>query len=442
MDFQDGEIPDLIERDISIPLKLRVKRGISIIGPRRAGKTYFMFNLIRRLLMNKIGKDRVLYINLEDFRFEGVSYKDLMKFIDVYYDVFPRNRRVDVWFFFDEVQNISNWEKFIRGLIDKEKVQVFVSGSSSKLLSREIATGLRGRTLSSEVYPFSFKEFLRAKGFGLREYLSSYDKNTILNLLDEYMRWGGYPEVVIEKRMRSEIIREIWEVTIARDIVDRWGIRNIKVLRLLIKALRSSKILSIHRFYNYLRSMGIKLGKNILYNYLEYLYDAFIVFSLRRFSYSYKNIEMSIPKIYFVDNGLYLGEKDLGRLMENLIFIELKRRGYRENENIFYWRDQGGKEVDFIIKNSGFRQLIQVCYEITLDNERREINSLISASRELDCKDLLVITWDQEYTIEKDGRRINVIPLWKWLLKVIDSSSFSGKGIERRRGKDVFDEKP
>ena len=377
-----------------------------------------MFQLMRGLLERGLDRERILYVNFEDYRLEGISHRDFGRIIEVYYEMFPENKWRKVWFFFDEVQNVPNWERIVRTIIDSGRAQVFITGSSSKLLSWEVATQLRGRTLAYEVYPFSFREFLKARGFKVEEYMSSYKRNLLLSLLDEYLKWGGYPEVVIEKERRRKILEEIWEVTIARDIIDRWKIRNIKALRLLTRAIRESREFSIHRFYNYLKSLGLRVSKNTLYNYLEYLHDSLIAFPLKKLSYTYKNIEMSIPKIYLVDNGLYMEWRNTGRLMENLVLIELKRRGYKENQNLFYWRDYTGKEVDFIIKEGGrVKQLIQVCYELTPDNEKREIGALMKASRELNCKNLQIITWNQEDTIERGNLKIEITPLWKWLLR-------------------------
>lgn len=161
----------------------------------------------------------------------------------------------------------------------------------------------------------------------------------------------------------------------------------------------------------------MRVGKNVLYNYLKYLHDALIVIPLRRFSYSYKKVEMSIPKIYLVDNGLYLGKRDRSKLLENLVLLELKRRGYREDEDLFYWKDYLGKEVDFVVRKGGsVKELIQVCLELSYDNESREIKPLLKASKELRCKDLSIITMNQEEIITRDTSRIKVIPLWKWLI--------------------------
>ena len=412
-DYQEMDLPDLIKRNIDIPLDLRIKRAISIIGPRRAGKTYTMFQLMKILLERGVGRDRMLYINFEDYRLEGINYIDLKKIVEVYYEMYPVNSRLKVWFFLDEIQNVGGWEKVVRNIMDRWNIQIFLSGSSSKLLSREIATQLRGRTLTYIVYPFSFKEFLRARNFRIEKYMSSYEKNRLLNLLNEYLVYGGYPEAVIERERRMKILREIWDVTIARDIIDRWRIRNIRALKLLIRALRKSREFSIHKFYRYLKSLGLRISKNTLYNYIEYLNDSLILYLLKKYSPSYKNIEMSIPKIFFVDNGLYMAEESISKLMENLVFMELRRRNYVENEKLFYWKNSFGREIDFIVLDG---ELIQVCYELTYENKDREIKSLIKASKQLNYKKLRILTWNQEDTININNRKIEITPLWKWLI--------------------------
>jgi len=412
-DYQEMDLPDLIKRNIDIPLDLRIKRAISIIGPRRAGKTYTMFQLMKILLERGVGRDRMLYINFEDYRLEGINYIDLKKIVEIYYEMYPENSRLKVWFFLDEIQNVGGWEKVVRNIMDRWNIQIFLSGSSSKLLSREIATQLRGRTLTYIVYPFSFKEFLRARNFRIEKYMSSYEKNRLLNLLNEYLVYGGYPEAVIERERRMKILREIWDVTIARDIIDRWRIRNIRALKLLIRALRKSREFSIHKFYRYLKSLGLRISKNTLYNYIEYLNDSLILYLLKKYSPSYKNIEMSIPKIFFVDNGLYMAEESISKLMENLVFMELRRRNYVENEKLFYWKNSFGREIDFIVLDG---ELIQVCYELTYENRDREIKSLIKASKQLNYKKLRILTWNQEDTININNRKIEITPLWKWLI--------------------------
>jgi len=417
--FQDSELPELIERDINIPTDVPIRRAVSIIGPRRAGKTYEMFLLIKKLL-KVIKKEQILYVNFERADIGIVSYEDLIAMLETSYEIYPANKNKKMWLFLDEIQNVSNWEKFVRTALD-ENIQVFISGSSSKLLSREIATSMRGRSLSYRVFPFSFKEYLKTKKIGFEKYLSSYEKARILNALRNYMEYGGYPEAILYEKEREKILTELRETVIYRDVIERSKIRNVKAMRLLINALINSKEFSVNKFYNFLKSTGVKIGKNVLYNYLEYLNDVFFVFLLRKFSYSYKNAEQSIPKVYFIDNGLLRvsGIQDKGRLMENLVFVELLRR----NLDVSYHQSANG-EVDFVIKgDKKVKQLLQVCYNVEdLYTKERETGVLIKTGKDLGCKNLIVLTWDYEKAEEISWfgtkRVVKFTPLWKWLLEL------------------------
>ncbi len=414
-DFHQKDLPELIERETKIDYEIPINRVISIIGPRRAGKTYLMFQTIKQL-SEKIGRERVLYVNFESDLLFGCEMNDLRNMIETYYEIYPENRKKKVFIFLDEIQNVNGWELFVRGAIDEENTQFFVSGSSSRLLSKEIATQLRGRTITYSVYPFGFREYLRAKKFEIKKYPSSYEKSKLMNLLKGYILSGGYPEAVLYER--EKILREIWDVTIYRDVVERYGIKNVKVLRLLIKGLKSSLYFSVHKFYNYLKSLGITVSKNTLYLYMHYLEDALILYSLRKYSPSYKEVEQSMPKIYLVDNGLltveeYQGE---GRLMENLVLMQLIRQGFKANTDLFYYKSNDS-EVDFIIKEGlKMKQLIQVTYASSKDEiDKREINALVKAGDELRCKNLLAITRDYEGNIKVANKMIKCQPLWKWL---------------------------
>jgi hypothetical protein len=418
-DFQEFELPKLVRRDLKIEANLPIKRAISIIGPRRAGKTFFMFQVIGELLHDNIDKSRILYVNLESDSLIGCTIEDLRNMLNIFYEIYPENKKQKIYLFLDEVQNVPDWERFVRSVVDSEEIQVYVSGSSSKLLSMEVATSLRGRTLPYYIYPFNFKEFLRAKGFKVEKYLSSSQKAMLLNLLQKYMR-GSYPEVILFEMEGEKILKEIFEVTIYRDIIERFRVRNVRALRLMAKGLVSSTYFSIHKFYNYLKSLGMKVSKNTIYNYVEYFSDSLVLYTLRKYSRSYKEVEQTIPKIYLVDNGLLIvnGVESTSRLMENLFFSELLKKGFTPNENLFYF-GSNDKEVDFVIKSGGkVKQLIQVCYNIeNFDTKEREVSALVKASKELNCNDLTVITWDYEGVERHNGRRIKFLPLWKWLLE-------------------------
>ncbi|MBI3190846.1 ATP-binding protein [archaeon] len=416
-DFHEFRMPDMVTRDIDIH-EPPIKRAVCIIGPRRSGKTYFIFQTIKKLLDSGIKKERMLYVNFENDMLLGCNLQDMRNMLDIFFEIYADNRNDKIYLFLDEIQNVYGWEKFVRTVIDNEKAQVYITGSSSKLLSKEISTSLRGRTITYNMYTFNFAEFLEAKKVKLGKYFSSSQKSIILNNLSEYMK-GGYPEVAFFPEEREKILKEILDVTIYRDVMERFKIKNLKVLRLLLKGLVSSNYFSVHRFYNYMKSLGIKISKKTLYNYIEYFSDAMILYMLRKYSNSYKELEQTTPKVYFVDNGLVSSQEtqDKGRLMENIVFTELARRSYIPNENLFYFLSNN-KEVDFVIRRGKkITQLLQVCYRVDdTDTKDREIGALLKAGKELKCNNMSVLTWDYEATETHKNKKIKFYPLWKWLL--------------------------
>ena len=415
-DFQKRRYPDIVQRDIHYPLDIPLDRAVVLSGPRRSGKTYLMYLGIKELLARKENKNSILYVNFEDSRLVGAASQDLNTLLEVFFEIYP-DRNKKTWVFLDEIQVIPDWERFVRTLVDMENVNVFVTGSSSRLMSKEIATSMRGRSLTYNVYPFSFAEVLKAGKLEYEEYLSSAQMGEIIQKLEDYVRYGGFPETVRYREEWDRILSEIVDVTIFRDIVERYDVKNIKMLKLFLNAIFNSKEFSIHKFYNFLKSQGHKVSKNTLYTYFGYFEDSFIVFPLKRFSYSYKNIESSISKIYLVDNGLLSlqGIQDYGRLIENIVFIELKRRS---KGDLFYYKSTSGREIDFIIKEGKkVSELIQVCY--TLDNfvtKERELKALLQGSEELKCDNLLIITWDYEAVEIVSGKNVRYVSLCKWLL--------------------------
>ena len=408
-DFWEWDVK-LIRRDISYDIP-EVQRALTIIGPRRAGKTYFMFQIIKDLL-GQIDRRKIIFVNFEDPRLIDVNLDDLMEFLDVFYTIYPENVKETCYFFLDEVQCVENWERFVRFLLDRNQ-KVVVSGSSSKLLSKEITTHLRGRSIPVRIYPFSFREILKANKIDFKPYFSSYELAKVKSLAEDYLMWGGYPEVVLSPSLRRDILREIVDLTIYRDVVERWGVENIRALRLILKMLAYSSHLSISKIYRNLKGLGLSVGKNTVANYVEYLEDSLVVYRLHALVKSYKKAELLGFKPYLVDNGILhvLGVEDRGRLLENLVFVELLKKRYAP-EDIFYYTFDGG-EVDFVVDE----QLIQVCYDMgDYDTRMREIKALSRASKDLGCKDCLILTWDQEETVSENGLTIRVTPVWKWCL--------------------------
>ncbi|MEM5831297.1 MAG: ATP-binding protein [Candidatus Aenigmatarchaeota archaeon] len=414
------EIKNLKVEKRLIPHSFSIELISCIIGPRRAGKTYFLYDLI----LNKLHlKDSdYLFVNFEDYEIKGINRKEIFNIIHYHNEIYGKYPQ---YLFFDEIQALENWQSFVYSLYEKKKYFIFITGSSSKLFSREIATQLRGRTFSLKVLPFSFKEILSIKNFELnKSVFSSYEESKIKHILKNYLEKGGFPQLWIEKINEKIFFGDYIDVVVFKDIVDRFKIRNITTIKMLISSCISSfsKEFSIKKVYNTLKGMGIKISKNSLYSYSSMLREVMFCFNVYKFSYSEREILGSIPKIYICDVGIpnfYLSSKideNIGRIMENVVFLELYRN---ENIDIFYWKDYQQNEVDFIIKEGlNIKQLIQVTYASNKDEiEKREIKALIKASEILKCKDLLIITWDYEDEIKINSKTIKCIPLWKWLLK-------------------------
>lgn len=414
-DFYLKPLPNTLEREISIPLEKPINRAIAIIGPRRAGKTYLMFNLIKKLLM-KYPKENILYINFEKAGLLPLTSSDLVLLKETFFELNPKLNKNKVWFFLDEIQNVDNWELFVRTCLDEE-INTFISGSSSKLLSKDIATSMRGRTLSYTLLPFSFREYLKTKEINVEKFLSSDKKAEIINLFNKYLFDVGYPEAILYEKEKDKILSNIFETALYKDVIEREKIRNTKSVLELIKALLTSKEFSINKFYNYLKSMNVKTSRDALYNYTRYSEDAFVVFLLKKFDLSYKKAGQTLPKVYFIDNGILTNNNidDKGRLLENLVFLEL----FRKELEIAYFQNAQKEEVDFLIrKGKKVESLIQVCYQFeNFTTKEREVKILLKASKEFRCNNLLILTNNYEEDLKVQGKKIKIIPVWKWLLK-------------------------
>ena len=420
VEFHREKLPDMVERELKIPPDL--PKIIAIIGIRRCGKTYLLYQISKELLKS-VKKEEILYINFEDERLSGFTVKDFSKINELYFKLNPEAEKI--YLIFDEIQNVDNWQKFLRRVIDKKNYRIFITGSSSKLLSKEIATSLRGRTLSFSLLPFSFGKFLTEKGFKVSVVPTEKERGIIKSFLEEYLHFGGFPEIVnYDKNIKLKTLKEYWDLMIYKDLVERYKIKNIRAFKYLMRLVveSSAKEVSIRKIYNFLTSQKIKVSKTKAYEYFSFLEDINFVFPIRKFSYKFKAVEGSIPKLYVCDNGfINLFERGaIGMKMENLVAIELMRREFYKNvmQEIFYWKDYSGKEVDFVVnEGSEIKELIQVCYDISnFETKERELKSLVEASKELKCDNLLVITYDYEGEEEFKGKNIGFIPLWKWLI--------------------------
>jgi predicted AAA+ superfamily ATPase len=409
---------EVVDRELNI--KPNKDFAITIIGPRRAGKTFACYYLIKKWGLRD---EDYLFVNFEDDEVKKRSREEIVSLIKTHVEIYGKEPE---FIFLDEIQNLKDWESFVYSLVEKKRYFIFLTGSSSKLLSKEVATQLRGRSLNCVIFPFSFKEFLISRNFELRKIYSSIEEAKIKNFLVEYIQKGGFPLVVLGKIDEKTFSREYVDVVLYRDIVERFKIENVDAARFLLYSLLESfsKEFSINKVYKVMKEKGMEVSNKVLYSYASYIQEAFFSFFIKKFYYSYRKSELSIPKVYVNDVGIannfsrHQFMENVGRLMENLVFIELKKQELSNLiERIYYFKDTQN-EVDFVVKKGlEIDQLIQVTYASNKDEiEKREIKGLLKASELLKCKNLLVVTWDYEDEINIENKRIVFKPLWKWLL--------------------------
>ncbi|MEM5779452.1 MAG: ATP-binding protein [Candidatus Aenigmatarchaeota archaeon] len=418
LEWKEKELPqNIVKREIKFWMNNHIA---SIIGPRRAGKTYFMFQLIKELFEKKFSKENVVYVDFTDPRTIKVGISEFLKEVNSLFEG-------KIFLFLDEIQELENWSSFIRALHNLQKYKIIISGSSSKLLSKEISTELRGRCISFIIFPFNFREFLEIKKFKIEKEFSEAKTGEILRLLKDYVEFGGYPEILLadDKNKKLEIARTYFATIFFKDLIERFKIKNIALMDYFVRycITNSSSYVSISKIENSLKSFGFKISKKTLANYLRYVEEALFVFPVKRFSLKYSERAQYPAKVYLVDN-VYFGieprfSRDIGKKIENLVAIQLLKKKFEGKINEIFYFNSNDYEVDFVLKEGlRVKQLIQVTYASAKDEiEKRELKALLKASKELKCKDLLVITWDYENEIKIKDKKIKCLPLWKWFLK-------------------------
>jgi hypothetical protein len=426
-EWLESWVPELKPRDFDCSLvEGKVRKIYAFPGCRRAGKTYTMFRVMDWLNRERgIEKNRILYLNFEDERIPRET-KTLTSLMPVILETAGEG---ELFLFLDEIQEIPNWDRWLRRSYDSYKdTHLFASGSSSKLATREIPAALRGRALSFEVFPLSFKEFLSFKGFAYEKSLE-YTERLVGGLrghLREYLTYGGFPEVVLEEdpRRKKLIVQEYFRTIVGRDIAERYRIKNFQLLLNFLKYLLNSSYFSVYKAYNSLRSAGQKVGKGTLFSYLANAESVYFVYTVPIFSHKIKD-QMAYPrKVYFVDNSFinFVGfrfSENFGRLSENAVYMELRRQqSMNPDLEIYYWKSRDGKEVDFVVKEGpGVKQLVQVCWDVgDPETKKREVGGLVKAMEEFKLREGLVLTGDFEGEERVGGRRIVYKPLWRWLL--------------------------
>ncbi len=391
-----------VERDIK---EVKINKIFSIIGPRRSGKTYLMFQF-----MSNIKKQNIVYINFEDERLSDIKKEDLQKIIDAYFELYPSSK--NVYLFFDEIQNVPSWQKFIRRLYDSGKFKIFITGSSAKLLSKEIATELRGRSWEYFVYPFSFKEFLKEKNVSQDVYRNKYE---IKKFFKRYIEWGGFPETTGKTNFVKRILLQKYiDLVMLRDVIERYDVKDVHIVKEMVHYLINnfSREFSVNKFYKFLKSTGISVTKDRLYSLMDMLIDTLYFYQIPIHTHSKRKEILTPKKVYLVDVGIAKAflpseKKDIGWLYENLTFLKLIRDGY----SLKYFK--GENECDFVIEGDK-----NFAVQVTLDkNKGRELNGLVEAMKQLKLKEGMLITENEEDEIKIEKKSIRVVPLWKFLLE-------------------------
>ena len=413
-DFNSRTKRKLVKRDLEVPVNSG--KVITIIGPRRSGKSCYLLYLISEL-QKKISKSRIIYLNFEDDRIDKENF-NFQNILDAYCQLHPKNNLKDVYFFFDEIQVLDNWEVFVRRLTETVTSNIFITGSSSKMLSSEIASSLRGRSISYSLLPLSFIEYCRFKKIDTKDIYSTKNKSVIYVAYQKFLYNGGFPETVFfDDELRIKTLQTYSDIMLYRDLIERHNIGNIYVLKDMMRRLfaNSARSFSVNKYFNDLKSRGYKVSKNSLYDFLEYFFDAFIFSQLTRFSESSIKSNQTVKKIYSIDTGLasacnYSISKNYGLLLENLVFNEL----FKQNSEIYFLKNC--TECDFVtIKNNSPKNIIQVCYNLNKNNQDREITGAVAALKYFNKENAVILTDNIEKTIEIDEFKLMVIPTWKWL---------------------------
>lgn len=400
VDALAAPIPAFCRRDVHIPVIHG--KACAVIGMRRAGKTTLLWQLLADRLAQGVGREGLLYFSFEDERLMDLRASDMNLIVEEYYRLNPgwRDQKMAT-FFFDEIQLVPGWETFVRRLLDSEQVELFLSGSSAHMLSREVATSMRGRAMEVRVYPFSFREYLRRSGQEPDvepQRLPKAARSAVEKHLREYLLEGGFPEAFgLSARDRSELLRSYVDVALLRDVIERHAVSHPVAMRWMVRQLlcNAAGAFSVNKFYADLKSQGIPVAKDTLHDYLAYLEDAFLIRTISIATESERRRMVNPRKAYPIDPGLIpifdrSGRMNLGHALETCVLLELERRGV----DVAYVRTAGGYEVDFLASQpGGGMHLIQVCTDLATPATRdREIRALIEAAREHPGASLHLIT--------------------------------------------------
>jgi predicted AAA+ superfamily ATPase len=426
-EWQSRPLPECTSRDIGISLK--GKLAAALVGMRRSGKTWRLFQEITRIKAEGVKPEHILYFNFDDERLlshAGTGGELLNELLETFFRLNPAARRRGAWFFFDEIQDIQGWAPFARRIMDTEKIKLYLTGSSAKLLSAEIATAFRGRSLPLELLPFSFREYLRH--LKMSEKPGPLDRSDYEHAFSAYLNSGGFPEALQQDdpAIRIGLLQNYLDMVVLRDVLERHAYTKARGVRELAHTLVSNNgnLVSIKRLTDTLASRNIAMSRETVGQICAHLEDAFLVFFLPIFSYGLQKVRVNPQKVYAIDPGLSFAVSvsaslNLGHRLEQAVYLELRRRyPLLRNGGLSYYLTQDRREVDFALGDPAQntpRSLIQVCVSLKEQETReRETGALAAAMEELGLKKAQIITLYEREDIKTASGTIEVLPAWEW----------------------------
>jgi len=423
LDFQETRL------DTGVPRHLRIEivpaKATVCIGVRRCGKSTYLSQIVQRLLDDGVPRENILFINFFDDRLHNLRQGGLSQLTEAYYSLYPEKKNTEtVYCFFDEIQEVEDWEPFVDRLMRTELCKVYITGSSAKMLSTEIATQMRGRALSWELFPFSFGEYLDYQEVECKGPLSTRKRLLVQQAFDQYWQIGGFPEVAgLDRHPRVKIHQEYFRAVLFRDLIERHDISHPRALTDLAYQLvdNISSLYSVNRLTGHLKSLGHKAPKSAVSNYLEWFEDAYFLFTVRIFDASQARSKTNPKKIYCIDHALVTSVSpgilvNSGHLLENLVFAAIRRI----TGEIYYYKTRSGLEVDFVARiNNGNWELVQVCQSLVEPlTRKREVEALGEAMTEMGLSTGTIVTRSEAEEILVDAGKIQVIGAWRFLLNL------------------------
>lgn len=422
--IRQNEIPfDVIERDVKLPINR--KKIITVPGVRRCGKSTMLEIAINDLMRKGVARQNILWLGFDDERLKNMQSEELDEVIVSYMEMFPDIPIKEVHMFFDEIQLIKDWEYFVLRVYKSYCKNIYICGSNATMLSTELSSVLRGYPLEYETYPLSFNEYCRFKGISTQLFLEQ-DRAKVKSAFEMYNQASAFPEIVLatSKSEQIKLLHGYFDTMILRDLVEHYHITNIGVVRYFVKRIMANltKPTSVNAIYKDIKSQGLKVSKDDLYLWADYVCRIFMFVRIPKYDRSLIKEQKSLDKYYCIDNGLRGAvlmpqSNDNGKNLENTVFMHLNRNRFPFDKISYY---QGNTECDFVIqREDNVVQLIQVTWSMADEETQiREIKGLMEASSVTGCDNLLIITNDEEDVLVKDGKKIQVKPAWKWLLEV------------------------